>query len=112
MRRYCFALDLKPDVELIAAYRRYHEKIWSEITASIRGAGILQMEIWLVDNRLFMVMDTEDSFSFEQKAEKDSVNPKVQEWEALMWQYQQAIPVAKPGEKWVPMEKIFDLSQQ
>lgn len=112
MRRYCFALDLKPDAELIVAYRRYHEKIWPEITASIRDSGILKMEIWLVENRLFMIMDTEDSFSFQMKYQQDAINPKVQEWEKLMWNYQQALPLARPGEKWIRMEKIFDLSEQ
>jgi L-rhamnose mutarotase len=29
-----------------------------------------------------------------------------------MWKYQQALPMAKPGEKWLLMDKIFDLKQQ
>lgn len=112
MKRYCLALDLKPDAEAIAQYRRHHEKIWPEITSSIRQAEIRQMEIWLIGNRLFMIMDTEDSFTFERKSWLDSANPKVLEWEELMWNYQQGLPQAKPGEKWMIMEKIFDLSEQ
>lgn len=57
-----------------------------------------------------MVMEVADNFSFEAKAQADEANPKVQEWEALMWKYQQALPTAKPGEKWLLMEKIFQLS--
>ena len=57
-----------------------------------------------------MIMDTDDSFSMEAKSASDIQNPKVQEWEKLMWKYQQALPNAKPGEKWVLMEKIFGLS--
>lgn len=110
--RYCLALDLKPDAALIAEYRRYHERIWPEITKSIRHAGIGQMEIWLTGNRLFMIMETTPEFSFEQKSAADAADPKVQEWERLMWNYQQAIPTARPGEKWVLMEKIFDLHDQ
>ena len=110
--RYCLALDLKPDAELIAEYRRYHEHIWPEITKSIRDAGIGHMEIWLTGNRLFMIMETTPEFSFEQKSAADASDPKVQEWERLMWNYQQAIPTARPGEKWVLMEKIFDLQDQ
>ena len=112
MKRYCLALDLKPEAESIAQYRRHHKKIWPEITSSIRQAGIRQMEIWLVGNRLFMIMDTEDSFSFEHKSRLDSANPKVLEWEELMWNYQQGLPQANPGQKWMIMEKIFDLSEQ
>ena len=67
------------------------------------------MEIYRVSNRLFMIMETDENFSFEKKDEMDNANPKVQEWERLMWQYQQALPGAKPGEKWMLMNKIFDL---
>lgn len=110
--RYCLALDLKPDADLIAEYCRYHERIWPEIAQSIRQAGIGQMEIWLTGNRLFMIMETAADFSFARKAAADAADLKVQEWEALMWTYQQAIPAARPGEKWVLMEKIFDLQHQ
>ena len=109
MKRYCLALDLKDDPALIAAYERYHEKIWPEIEESIRNSGINSMEIYRTGNRLFMIMETEEDFSFERKSASDAANPKVQEWENLMWKYQQALPHAKPGEKWVLMNKIFEL---
>lgn len=108
-RRYCLTLDLKNDPELIAEYRRYHEQIWPEITASIRSAGITDMEIYLLGARLFMIMEVDETFSFEKKAEADRASPKVQEWERLMWNFQQPLPEAKPGEKWLPMERIFKL---
>lgn len=108
-RRYCLTLDLKDDPALIAEYRRYHEKIWPEITASIKAAGIVDMEIYLLGNRLFMIMEADESFSFEAKTAADLQNPKVQEWEQLMWRFQQALPQAKPGEKWLLMDRIFKL---
>jgi L-rhamnose mutarotase len=61
---------------------------------------------------LFMIMETTDDFSFERKSKLDAGNVKVQEWEAFMWKYQQAIPWAKPNEKWILMEKNFDLKDQ
>lgn len=109
MIRHCFAVDLKNDEKLIAEYEQYHEKIWPEIEKSIRDSGILNMEIYRVENRLFMIMEVSDQFSFEQKQAADAANAKVQEWELLMWDYQQALPTAKPGEKWVMMKKIFQL---
>ena len=110
MKRYCLALDLKDDPGLIEKYEEYHKKVWPEILRSIKNAGILQMEIYRVSNRLFMIMETYDEFSFERKAAMDSADQKVQEWEELMWQYQQALPGNKPGEKWSLMEKIFSLN--
>ena len=108
-RRYCLALDLKDDPQLIAEYKRYHEKIWPEITKSIKDSGIEDMEIYLLGSRLFMIMEVNEKFSFAAKAEADRTNPKVQEWETLMWKYQQKLTFAKEGEKWVMMERIFSI---
>ena len=108
-RRYCLALDLQNDPELIRQYEEHHRSVWPEVIGSIRDAGIHSMEIYRVGNRLFMIMETDEDFSFERKNEADSVNAKVQEWEELMWKYQQPLPIAKPGEKWMVMEKIFEL---
>lgn len=110
-RRYCLALDLKNDSALIAEYKRYHEEIWPEITESIRSAGIENMEIYLLGTRMFMIMEVNETFSFETKATADLANPKVREWEELMWNFQQPLPNAKPGEKWQLMEKIFALEK-
>lgn len=103
------ALDLVDDQRLIAEYEDYHANVWPEIQASIRDAGVTNMEIYRFGNRLFMLMDVDDTFTFERKAAMDAANPKVQEWERLMWKFQQAVPGAKPGEKWVMMDKIFEL---
>jgi L-rhamnose mutarotase len=108
-QRYTLTLDLKSDPTLIAEYKKYHEKIWPEITRSIRGSGIVDLEIYLLGTRMFMIMEVNDKFSFEAKSKADATNPKVQEWEQLMWRFQQPLPQAKPGEKWMLMEKIFKL---
>jgi L-rhamnose mutarotase len=110
-KRYCLTLDLKDDPQLIADYRRYHKKIWPEITRSIRDSGIEDMEIYLLGTRLFMVMEVSEKFSFAAKAKADAANPKVREWEGLMWKFQKPLPNAKPGEKWMLMERIFKLEQ-
>jgi len=110
MKRYCLALDLLNDVELINEYKKYHEKVWPEIIASIKKAGIKELEIYLVSNRLFMILEANDSFTFEKKSRFDAENPKVQEWETLMWKYQQALPCANKGEKWILMDQIFQLN--
>jgi L-rhamnose mutarotase len=112
MKKYTLALDLIDDPKLIAEYEQYHERIWTEIRDSITNSGITDMEIYRVGNRLFMIMETTDAFSFEVKGKMDADNPKVQDWEKLMWQYQQALPTAKVGEKWLLMTKIFDLKNQ
>lgn len=108
-RRYCFTLDLKDDPALIAEYRKHHEEIWPEITQSLRESGIVDVEIYLLGTRMFMMMEVTEQFSFEAKARADEKNPKVQEWERLMWRFQQALPQSKPGEKWMSMERIFKL---
>jgi L-rhamnose mutarotase len=108
-KRYCLTLDLKDDPALIAEYRRHHARIWPEITASIKDAGIVDMEIYLLGTRMFMVMEVDQRFSFDAKANADRTDPKVREWEELMWKFQKPLPGAKTGEKWLLMERIFKL---
>ncbi|MGB9466305.1 MAG: L-rhamnose mutarotase [Candidatus Acidiferrum sp.] len=110
-RRYCLTLDLKDDPKLIAKYKRYHEKIWPEITNSIKDAGIEDMEIYLLGTRMFMLMEVNERFSFEAKAKSDRENPKVREWEELMREFQRPLAEAKPGEKWLLMGRIFKLEK-
>lgn len=109
MIRYCLALDLKDDPNLIAEYEKYHKNVWPEIIESITRSGIEVLDIYRTGNRMFMIIEANDDFSFAKKATMDSANPKVQEWEALMWKFQQALPSAKRGEKWILMDKIFEL---
>lgn len=108
-KRYCLTLDLHDDPALIAEYRRFHQKIWPEITASIRDSGIVDMEIYLLGTRLFMIMEVNELFSFDAKTAADRANPKVREWEEQMWKFQKPMPQARPGEKWLLMERIFKL---
>ena len=111
MKKYFLALDLKDDPVLIAEYKKYHEEVWPEITKSIIDSGVENAEIYCVGNRLTMMIEVNDTFSFERKGKMDDQNIKVQEWETLMWKYQQALPTAKKGEKWMLMEKIYPLDK-
>lgn len=109
MRRYCLALDLKNDPALIEQYIEHHRNVWPEVMESIRMTGITNMQIYRRDNRLFMIMEVDESFSFEGKAAMDRSNERVQAWETLMGNFQQALPSARPDEKWVLMDCIFEL---
>jgi len=111
MKRYSLTLDLKNDPELIQQYEEQHRAVWPEIIKSIKLSGIDNMEIYRFATRLFMIMEVNDKFSFQEKAEADKKDAKVQEWENLMWNYQEALPGAAKGEKWVLMDKIFDLNE-
>lgn len=111
MKRYSLTLDLKNDAELISQYESFHKKVWPEIISSIKNAGIENMQIYRYETRLFMIMEVNDDFSFERKQKADKDNPKVQEWEELMWKYQQPLTGTPKGEKWVLMDKIFELKE-
>jgi L-rhamnose mutarotase len=110
-QRYLLALDLRPDDELIRAYEEYHApgNVWPPVLDSLREAGIREMQIYRTGNRLVMVIEAEPDFTFERKAALDAANTVVQDWETLMSTFQQAIPWARPGEKWIPLQKVFEL---
>jgi L-rhamnose mutarotase len=110
--RYCLALDLKNDAQLIAEYEQWHKEVWPEIKSSITDGGITDMEIYRLEDRLFMIMETDQGFSFERKAAMDAANPAVQRWEELTWKYQSAVPGGEPAEKWRVMKKIFSLKEK
>jgi L-rhamnose mutarotase len=111
MPRLYYALDLCDDAAAIAEYENWHRPgvVWPEIVASIRAAGIEDMEIFRTGNRLVMVTQVPDGYDAAGKQAADAADPRVQEWERLMDRYQQRLPWAKPGEKWVPMRGIFSL---
>lgn len=108
-KKYYLFCDLKDDEKLISEYKAYHKNVWPEIIKSIKDSGIVNMEIYNKGNRLFMMMEVNASFSFDNKVEMDLNNPIVQKWETLMWKYQQKVPTAKEGEKWLLMDTIFNL---
>jgi L-rhamnose mutarotase len=112
MNRHCFALDLRDDAQAIDEYENWHraDRIWPEIVASIRKAGIVDMQIYRTGNRLMMVMETADDFDAGAKAIADAADERVQAWEALMATFQQPLPWAPAGQKWVPMRRIFSLT--
>jgi len=109
--RLYFALDLKDNPELIAEYERWHQPdlIWADVLESLRSSGIEDAEIFRTHNRLVLVLDVAVNFSLDEKAAADAVNERVIAWETMMWKYQKPLPWARPGEKWVPMQRIFSL---
>ena len=106
-RRFCFALDLVDDAELIAQYERWHAPgaVWPEVVEDIRARGIVGMEIWRTGTRMVMIVEADESFP---RAQPRPL--RVAEWETLMSKFQQQIPNTDPAEKWAPMTKIFTLN--
>lgn len=109
MKRYCQTLELYDDAELIAAYVKEHSQVWPEIKAGIREVGILDMQIYLHENRLFMIVDTVDDFDWIKDNERLSGLPRQAEWEAYMSRFQRSSPGQASHEKWKMMKQIFKL---
>ena len=111
VKRYCQTLDLKDDSELIRAYRSQHgpDRMWHEIIDGIRSVGILEMEIYILRNRLFMIVDTPSDFDWDEAMAKLSRLPRQQEWEEVVAAFQQCSRDATSDEKWQMMERMFYL---
>lgn len=111
VKRFCQTLDLRDNPDLIATYRRLHsrEGIWPEILQGIREVGILEMEIYLLGTRLFMIVEMPQELEWDEVMSRLATLPKQAEWEALTAQYQQAEATATSDAKWQMMERIFHL---
>ena len=113
-RRFCVALDLRERPQLIERYRWWHRPGGppEAVIQSLRAADIRELEIWLCGPRMFMVIEGGPKYDPALKAARDAQDPDVQAWERLMWEFQQPLPWAAPGEKWLAAERIFALSEQ
>lgn len=109
--RQCLLLDLKDDPALIARYEANHREVWPEVLAHLRQHGVVTLEIYRHGTRLCMVLEVDDSrFDAERMAAAERSDPRIREWEALMWQFQAPLPGAEPGQKWLRAERIFELA--
>ena len=110
-KRYCQTLDLTDNPDLIAAYRKLHSQngIWPEILEGIKKAGVLEMEIYLLGTRLFMIVELPAEADWDEVMRRRANYPGQAEWEALPAKYQKADSNASSTEKWKLMERIFHL---
>ena len=109
VKRYCQILTLKDDPGLMAEYREWHSNVWPEVLEGIRSVGILDHEIYMHGNILFMILVTPADFDFEKQMALLATLPGQAEWEALMARFQESDPGASSADKWTRMERIFKL---
>lgn len=111
MKRYCQALTLVDNEEMIEKYCQAHAQVWKEIQQGIRSVGILDMQIYRLGRQLFMICDTVDDFDWEKDNARLATLPRQAEWEAYVAQFQGADPNAPSTEKWHLMDRIFKLEE-
>jgi L-rhamnose mutarotase len=111
--RRCFAVDLHDDPDQIARYRAWHRAGGppAAVTAAIRADDVRALEIWLVGDRMFMILEQGEAYDADAKAARDAADLDVQAWDALMRTFQKPLPFA-PAQTWVEMERIYALSEQ
>ena len=108
MPKLAYTTFLKTDPELQRQYRAYHDRVWPEVIAAFRTIGVNDLNIWQLDNRLFMTADVDENFDFDAGLSAYlEVDPKCREWESMMDEFQEAPPGAPPGDKWVPLEHLY-----
>ena len=107
--RHCLFLDLRDDPALIAEYEAHHRAVWPEVQQHLREHGVTAMQIWRLGTRMCMLMETDDArFDAARMAQAETTNPRVAEWEALMWRLQAPTPWTPAGRKWVEGALVFD----
>lgn len=112
MKRYAQTLNLKDDPDIIARYDAHHAAVWPEVERGLRAIGIERMLIWRLGRRLFMVMETADSFDPERDWPRYmAMEPRIPEWQSLMESFQEPVPEAQPGEWWAAMQQVYTLGE-
>ena len=109
MKRFCQTLDLKDDPELIEQYCYWHRHIWKAIPLGIRAVGILDMEIYRLGTRLFMIVETPDDFNWDEAFARLATMDRKAEWEEFVGRFQRCAPDASSADKWQLMEQVFKL---
>lgn len=112
-KRYCKALKLENNPQLIEEYKKVHANgaAWPEITQGMLDVGIVDMEIYILENQLFMIMDTVADFNHEKAMKKLAAKPRQSEWEAYVSRFQKTSAEATADEKWQVMERIYKLGK-
>lgn len=110
-KRYVQTLVLNSDEEAREQYIKYHSKEynWKEIREGIKEVGILEMEIYILGNRLVMIVDALEDFDWTSSMARLATLPRQAEWEAFVSQFQGCSPDATSDEKWQMMERMFYL---
>ena len=111
MKTFAYTLELVDDPDMIAKYREYHKNVWPEVLKGIRETGVLRSKIFLLGNRLFMIVEAEDSYCA-QTLQSYTADPKSKEWDELMRCFQKPVREAKEGEWWAEMDLVYDFEQQ
>jgi len=114
-KRFCQFLQLNP--ETIEEYKYWHDSgnIWKEIPEGIRKAGILDMEIYLVRDMAFMIIETPLDFDWDIAFGRLATYERQAEWEAFVSKFQKnnvetsRVTSLRSEEKWLLMERIFSL---
>lgn len=111
VKRYCQTMNLKDSQELIEKYKECHNEAnsWPEIREEIRSIGILEMEIYIEKNHLFMIIETPLNFDFNIAMKRLASLPLQIEWERYVSRFQECTPDSTSSEKWTLMERIFYL---
>jgi L-rhamnose mutarotase len=109
VKQFGLTLCLQDDADKIASYRQYHQAVWPEVTRRLRACGVQHMQIFLLGTRMFMYLQTDDTFEPARDFDRINEDPPSARWNALMAELQAAAPEAKPGQWWAAMELVFDL---
>lgn len=101
--RVCFHLQIKP--ERLDAYRAEHQRVWPEVLAELKAAGIRNYSLWYwKDGHEFGVMECDDWDAAQAHLGQSEVMAR---WEAFMADYL-ATPVT-PGQSPRLLEEVFRL---
>lgn len=107
LQRTVMTLTLKNDPGLLKEYIKIHrpENIWPEVIDNMDAIGVYEMELYLYENQVFMIMDTAPDFNRETDGDRWAQMPREKEWQRFVSKYQKTDPDTNALEKWKLMVK-------
>ena len=102
--------DLVKDSLLQKEYLNYHAnqfKDWPEVAQGFCNAEFQELQLFMNAGQLMLIISIPKGADFESLNKKTTANnPRVDEWNTLMKNYQRGLQGTQPGETWVFLEKF------
>lgn len=105
MARYCFLLQVRPD--LVAEYRARHAHVWPDMLHALRDTGWRNYSLFVRDDGLLVgYVEADDLAAAQAAMAATDVNRR---WQAEMSRYFTGLAGRPPDDGFLVLDEVFNL---